>query len=124
DLNGVSTGGYQLTTPGVVKGFSQTLYFTPFNIRPGGFYAIELFVIGLDDQVYTQRFDQLGQSFHRYDATAPGAVNALLTGNLPVTTSPFLFVLGKDKQIYTQPIDVGGNSTGGYVSTRSGPVQW
>jgi hypothetical protein len=58
----------------------------------------ELFVIGLDNQVYAQKFDASGSAAAGYFLTRPGRVKALHT-DLDTSGDPELFVTGLDDQV-------------------------
>jgi hypothetical protein len=65
DANGNLTGRYRLTTTGQIKAFS---------VSRDSSNDPEIFAIGLDDQVYAQRFNALGISISAYSLTSRGQV--------------------------------------------------
>jgi hypothetical protein len=94
DANGNSTTGYLLTQPGQVK---------TFVIAADANGKTELFVIGLDNQVYAQKFDANGNSASGYFLTAPGAVKSLAVGH-DASFHPELFVIGLNNQVYAYTV--------------------
>jgi hypothetical protein len=93
---------------------SQALQALPLNFQ-------DLFVIGLDNQVYAQKIDPNGSSATGYFLTTPGQVLSFAAGTTAFGL-PELFVLGLDNQVYAQTFDVNGNPTSGYVLTTPGKV--
>lgn len=102
-----------------INSFSQPPGFTPGGA--GGLSA-EVFAIGLDSQIYFQKFLPDGTSDGGYAAASPGAVISDLPWNLP-GLPPLLFVVGLDSQIYEQAFDASGNASGGYVPLHSGVIR-
>src|SRR5262249_21482970 len=102
----VATGGtYYLGVsafPNVA--YSPTIYFSHYVSGKAGAYYLSItktthldkpiFVIGLDQQVYAQRFDGNGNSLGNYSLTAPGAVLSLVAGSTGGAAQ--LFVIGLD----------------------------
>jgi hypothetical protein len=115
DTNGRSIGGYSVLVPGQVKDFTQTLAFTMTNTG-GGFYAAEVFVLGLDGQVYEVKLDQSNHPTSGYLLTTPGQVKALRAWSLG-SPGAMVFVIGLNKELYQQTFTAVGASTGGYHST-------
>jgi hypothetical protein len=98
DGNGRSVTPYFLTRPGAVKTLTAVVYFGD----PGVYFGTEVFdsyvfVIGLDNQVYSQKFDYFGNSATGYVLTCYGQVNALA-----VNSDMKVFVIGLDSQVYVQ----------------------
>jgi hypothetical protein len=83
---------------------------------------LQLFVIGLNDQVYTQTLDQSGGSLSGYNLTTDGMVKALTVGTT-VNNAPELFVVGLNDQVYTQQFDSIGNPITGYQLLTPGVVE-
>src|SRR5262249_17408328 len=80
----------------------------------------QLFVIGLDSQVYTQKFDFNGTSTGIYTLSSPGQVKAMsVSADFPTYG---LFVIGLDDQVYEQKMNVDGPASGGYFLTTAGGV--
>jgi hypothetical protein len=122
DLNGNSLGAYTLTTAGQVKSLAVT-FFGGIRLE---MYNPEMFVIGLDDQVYQQKFDTGGNSTSAYTLTRPGQVKSLQAGLSRDITSgrhPEVFIIGLDNQVYIQQFDSTGASVGPYSLTQPGQVQ-
>lgn len=59
------------------------------------------FVVGLDNQVYAQKFDSFGNSISAWIATAPGEVKSVSVGR-DANNNPLVYVIGLDDQIYVQ----------------------
>lgn len=118
--SGVVPLGYHLVAPGRVKSIDQTQYFTPTNNRGGGYYTTEVFAIGLDDQVWSLKLDQVGAAIGEYQLTTPGQVQSFRAWH--ISAGPIVFVVGLDNRIYTQPFDKFGNSAGGYRPTTDDQV--
>jgi hypothetical protein len=119
-------GGYVLTQPGQVQAISQAIYEInppPGNTNPSSF-APELFVIGMDGQVYGQKFDSTGKLLGNYSLTTPGTVNGIIAWTSSGLPRPIVLALGTDDRLYEQTFDNNGNSTGGYQATGSGQVLW
>ena len=86
--------------------------------------AEELFVFGLDGQVYAQKLDAVGNSTGPYGLTQPGVVKAVSVVNVYSSASPiFLFAIGLDDQVYEQKFDGAGNSLGPYALTQPGQIK-
>jgi hypothetical protein len=84
--------------------------------------AQEIFVLGLDNQVYAQNFDPSGNSASSYFLAAPGQVKDLVAGH-NASNQPVLFVIGQDNQVYSVKFDANGNSLGGYALASPGQVK-
>jgi hypothetical protein len=118
DTNGRSITPYFLTRPGAVKTLTTTFY----NAN-STFLTAEVFVIGLDDQVYAQKFDLFGNSASGYVLTRPGQVKALAVNSTRADGNPEMFAIGLDDQVYAQKFDNHGDSASGYFLTRPGQVK-
>lgn len=59
------------------------------------------FVVGLDNQVYAQKFDSFGNSISNWIATAPGEVKSVSVGR-DANNNPTVYVIGLDDQVYVQ----------------------
>jgi hypothetical protein len=82
---------------------------------------IELFAIGTDGQVYSQKFDTSGNKLAGFALVAPGAVKSATATLLP--GSPALFAVGMDSQIYKLNLSNStGDALGGYAATGSGAI--
>ena len=79
-------------------------------------------MIGLDDQVYVQKFDAGGSSAGGYALTRPGQAKAFSLG-FDGNNDPELFVIGPDDQVYGLQCDAGGRPAGNYFLTRPGQVK-
>src|SRR5262249_2332288 len=106
---------YMLTKPGQVKAISVVDFLG----------APELFAVGLDGQVYEQKFDAQGTSVSSYVLTQPGQVQSISVGVFRTDNIFYteLFALGLDNQVYGQRFDGNGNSTGPYFLTQPGQVK-
>jgi autotransporter-associated beta strand protein len=82
----------------------------------------ELFVIGLDNQVYAQKLDSNGSSSSGYVLASPGQVKALVTAHDP-SNLPEGFVLGMDNQVYALHVNASGNAVSGYFPVAPGQVK-
>jgi hypothetical protein len=112
DSNGHSTSsGYGLAAFGQVKSFQVADQDVDLNERP------QLFVVGLDDQVYAQAHDQVGSPTLFYQLQATGQVKALSVG------AGQIFVVGLDDQVYSQTFDLSGDPTSGLFLTQPGRVK-
>jgi hypothetical protein len=119
---GVTVGGYFLTTPGAVKSISFGFSFpNPTTIVP------EIFAIGLDDQIYAQKFTTFGDPSTFYFLAAPGKVKEISVGIMSDNTQdldrPQLFVIGLDNQVYSLTFSNLGDPSGGYFLVGPGQVK-
>jgi ELWxxDGT repeat protein len=117
--------GLNLTSSmGVVDLAGNPLSSGPFT---GPAYTVtrpveEVFVLGLDNQVYAEKFGSNSSPTGGYFLTRPGQVQALTVGH-DASGQPEVFVLGLDNQVYAQTFDANGNSTSGYFLTAPGKVK-
>jgi hypothetical protein len=74
----------------------------------------EVFVVGLDNQIYSQMLDSSGNPIGSYILTQPGQVLKEEVGH-DASGRPVVFVLGLDNQVYEQTFDANGHSTSGYM---------
>lgn len=81
----------------------------------------EMFVIGLDDQVYAQTVAATGSAASPYFLVAVGRVLALRAGT--ANGQPEVFALGLDSQVYAEKTDITGQGLGGYFLFSIGAVQ-
>lgn len=107
-LTGSTWSSYQLTTGGRVQSISYS-------------GAGQFFAVGLDNQVYEQKFDANGNNAGGYILTTPGKVKAIAQGLYSGKTE--LFAIGNDGQAYVQRFDAAGTSTGGYYLASPGTVK-
>jgi hypothetical protein len=115
---GQSTSSYYLTSPGAVKDFSVGRAKMPFGV-----VDIELFVIGLDNQVYRQIFGNIsGHDTSGYYLTTPGEVKKIDVG-YDATGLIHLFAIGLDDQVYEQDFNDHGFSTDSFYLTKAGQVK-
>ena len=82
----------------------------------------EVFVLGLDSQIYAQKLDANGNSASGYFLTTPGQVNKDFQVEHLSNGAPELFVRGLDNQVYAEHFDTSGNPSGGYFLTTPGQV--
>jgi RHS repeat-associated protein len=82
----------------------------------------EVFVLGLDNQVYAQKLDANGSSASGYFLAAPGQVQTLTVGH-DASGRPELFVLGLDNQVYALTLNGNGNPVGRYFLAAAGQVK-
>src|SRR5205807_2049365 len=82
----------------------------------------EVFVLGLDNQVYAQKIGPTGSSASGYIPMANGQVAGLVVGHDGNNLTE-LFVLGLDSQVYALHVNAGGTATGGYFLAAMGKVQ-
>ncbi len=111
DTSGNPTGGYFQVAPGGVSAVQTARL---------GDTGVEVFVIGLDKQVYAATIDASG-NVNGYFAVAPGQVNSIRVANTP-SGAPELFVVGMDNQVYVLKFDTTGNPIGGYTPAAPGQV--
>ncbi len=67
-----------------------------------------LFAIGLDDQVYVQKFTAAGDQNGFWSLTKPGAVKSITVGS-DALGDPELFAIGLDNQVWALKFDAAGN---------------
>ena len=112
-----------VVTPYGTSASSPAAQFTYLNqVGPPPPLGSETFVIGLDNQVYGEKFDRSGNSLNGYFLTAPGQVKALAVGQDAAGDS-VAFVIGLDNQLYVQRFDSNGNSLGGYQQAAPGQIK-
>jgi hypothetical protein len=86
----------------------------------------EIFVIGLDNQVYAQKLNADGTPNGDFFLTATDrrhAVKALSIGK-DASNNTELFVIGLDDQVYAQKFDANGDPVGTYFLTRASRVKF
>src|SRR5262249_46133018 len=89
------------------------------------FYGLapETFVLGLDNQVYAQKFDANGYPAYGYFPTAPGqVVKEIRVARSRMNTS-LVFAIGLDDQVYVQKFNTAGDPTGPFKPVASGQVK-
>src|SRR5262249_25360661 len=69
----------------------------------------EVFVLGLDNQVYYQKFNKVGDSVSGYQPVDVGQVLTIKVGETQNGT-PELFVIGLDSQVYAHHFTANGDS--------------
>jgi hypothetical protein len=122
-----ASANYFLTRAGQVK----SLAVATIDANLSGVVSArpEVFAIGLDDQVYAQKFDTSGNSAGSYFLTRPGQVEGLAVGGFVANISGFLsgpatlpelFVIGRDGQVYDQQFNLSEDSTTPYTLTAPG----
>jgi hypothetical protein len=89
--------------------------------QDGGFNP-EVFVIGLDDQVYAQQFDANDNSASGYFLAQPGQVRNLQVGQ-DAANDPELFVTGLDDQAYGLKLNAAGSPVGGHFLMQPGVIE-
>jgi hypothetical protein len=82
----------------------------------------EVFVVGVDSQVYGHKVDAAGNTTGGYFLARPGQVKALAVGR-DAQGDPEVFVLGLDNQVYALTFDASGNAVGGYSLFAAGAVK-
>jgi hypothetical protein len=78
-----------------------------------------VFALGLDGQVYEQRFDALGNPSSGFVLVSTTSVQALSVSR-DAAGHPTLFVLSLDNQVYQQFFDADGNPTTGDILQAPG----
>ncbi len=112
-----------VVTPYGTSAAAQAARFTYLDqLAPPPPLGSETFVIGLDNQVYGEKFDRSGNAVNGYFLTAPGQVKALAVGQ-DAAGDAVVFVIGLDDQLYTQRFDGNGNSLGGYQQAAPGRIK-
>ena len=81
----------------------------------------EMFALGIDNQVWAQKFDVAGNSTSGYFLATPGMVKAF-AATRDAYGNPLVFAIGLDSQVYREKFDGNGNPVGGYVLTQPGLV--
>src|SRR5262249_48247101 len=81
-----------------------------------------VFVMGLDDQVYAQKFDYYGNSAGSYFLASVGKVKSFTVGR-DGAGNPELFAIGLNDRVYAQKFDGNDNPVGGYFLTTEGAVK-
>lgn len=81
-----------------------------------------LFAVGLDDQLYEQTFDQLGDRVGGYQPTAFGSIRSVVVTH-DANGNPLLYATGTDGQVYGLKMDQYGDVQGGYFKVASGGVK-
>jgi hypothetical protein len=118
--NGDPASGYYLVAHGQVKpdksiGFGWS--------QPAGGFVPELFVTGLDSQVYATKLTSAGDPAGGYFLAAAGAVKSFSVGVMSNNVvHPELFSIGMDNQVYGAKFSDAGNPAGGYFLTAPGAV--
>jgi hypothetical protein len=82
----------------------------------------ETFVLGLDNQVYAEKFDANDNPMGGYFLTSPGQVKTLTVGH-DASGLALVFAIEMDDQVYVQKFNVNGDSTGGDSPTAPGRIQ-
>jgi hypothetical protein len=82
----------------------------------------DLFVIGLDNQVWAEKLDPAGNPVGGYFLVQTGAVKSFSAGH-DAAGRPELFVIGLDDQVYGLHFDGNGNPVGGYFQAAIGQVK-
>jgi uncharacterized protein YkwD len=80
------------------------------------------FVLGLDNQVYLQKYDAWGNLVAGYSLAAPGQVKNFVAGR-DGAGNPELFVIGLNDRVYALRFDGNSNPAGGYFFTAEGAVK-
>ena len=80
------------------------------------------FVIGADNQVYSQTVGASGNASSSYRLTQAGAVKSIEV-SYDAMGNAALFVIGGDDQVYRQRLDSSGNSTSPYTLVGAGAVK-
>jgi hypothetical protein len=119
--SGDSAGPYFLTAPGQVQ-VQQSFQFS-FS-RPASGLIPELFVTGMDDRVYAQKFTSSGDPIGSYILMSGGQVTSFSVGTTSNdTVHPELLAIGLDGQVYALKTSDTGDPVGDYVLTAPGQVQ-
>jgi hypothetical protein len=83
----------------------------------------DLFVIGLDNEVWAEKLDAASHPVGSYFLTQPGAVKSFGAGH-DAAGRPELFVIGLDDQVYGLHFDANGDPAGGYFLAAGGQVKY
>jgi hypothetical protein len=119
--DGTSKGFYFLTAPGQVD-VQGSIDFGFANPATG--LVPELFVTGLDDRIYAQKFASNGDPLGGYLMMSTGQVLSFSVGPMSNDTlHPELFALGLDSQVYALKISATGDPVGDFVLTAPGQVR-
>ncbi|HEV3202754.1 MAG TPA: CAP domain-containing protein, partial [Gemmataceae bacterium] len=81
-----------------------------------------IFVRGLDDQIYGQKFDINGSPTGGYFLAAPGRIKSFDAGN-DANGNPILFAIGMNDRVYALQFDANANPNGSYYFTSDGAVK-
>jgi hypothetical protein len=76
-----------------------------------------VFVLGLDHQVYAEKFDGNANGTSGFFLVAVGTVRSFTLG-YDGSGHPELFAVGTDNQVYAVRFDVTGQPASGYFLTR------
>jgi hypothetical protein len=108
------SAGYFLVAPGQVRGLS-----VEYTVAG----TLELFVTGLDNQVWAVTLDASGQTSTSggYFLVAVGQQLGAQPGQNS-SGSPDVFVLGLDHQVWAVQLDASGRGSGAYALTTAGTV--
>jgi hypothetical protein len=109
-------GTYSVT----VSAASVTTTFSLTNLASKP--VANLFVRGLDNQVYFAPLDASGKPQGTYSLAAHGQVQSI-TPATDANGNPLLFALGLDDQVYLLKFDTNSNPTGSYSLTAPGRVK-
>jgi hypothetical protein len=95
---------------------------TPVEVVNDAYGRPEVFAIGMDDQVYAQKFDAYGNSASGYFPVGDGRVRAIATGH-DSFGNPELFAINLNEAIYGLHLDGEGNPQGPYFPIFLGAVK-
>src|SRR5262249_7750103 len=108
--NGDPAGGYFLAAPGQIQP-DKAIGFG-YAVAEGGVIP-ELFVTGLDNQVYAVKFASSGDPAGGYFLAAAGYVKDFSVGVMSNNVvHPKLFAIGLDDQVYAAKFTDGGDPAG------------
>jgi uncharacterized protein YkwD len=127
--SGLIAPNQQTITVGVSNyrlNFSRTTSFIqesiPVTVVNDAFRHPMNFVLGLDDQVYAQKFDAAGNPSSGYFLTSPGQVKSLTVGN-DGHGNPEVFVIGLNDLVYALRFDGNDNPVNSYFATSGDRVK-
>lgn len=84
--------------------------------------SAEVFVMGLDFQVYAQKLDSAGNSAGPYFLTNAGQVKAITVGH-DASNNADVFVIGMDNQVYEEKFSASGDLASPYSLVSPGAVK-
>jgi hypothetical protein len=118
DANGMSASNYFVlqSSPGQLTQVKAIAVGRDVN------YSALVFAIGMDDQVWEQKFFPSGDPNGVWFNPQPGRVKTLATGS-SASNHPLLFVIGMDDQAYELQFDGFGTPIGGYFAIQKAPGQ-
>jgi hypothetical protein len=94
----------------------------PVQVINDAYGRPELFALGLDDQVWVQKFDGDGNSVSGYFPAGDGKVKAFAVGH-DGFGNPELFVIGLNDRVYAHKFNDNGDPVGDYLFTTEGEVK-